>query len=159
MGRAISGIVLILGLGGCASGLPLEEEVIVDGQRFVAAQGVADVVIRAYLPNAAGEFGEIAGATCAVSTSLYDARVTTPARLVVPNFGAQSPDLDITCEALDKIGSAQQPIRTYWQSAPGYYGGVGWGRGYGLYGPGWGGYGPQPSYPVSRYPEVAVVLR
>lgn len=162
MWRSSPALLLAL-VAGCASGLPVQQDVVVSGSRFVAVQGEADLVVRAFLLDETAARREVAGAECTVQTSLYDARLITPARLVVPNFGPQSPTLGIVCTALGREGAAQQRIVTTWRAAPGalgrvgpgWYGG-GW-AGTGLYGGGWGWDGP--SVPVSSYPDVGVVLR
>lgn len=147
-------------LGGCATGLPLQPDVVVSGQQFVAVRGEADVVVRSYLVDPGGERLEVGGAACKVTSSLYDAQLTTPARMRLPNFGPQSPVLNFACAAGKLKGTAQRPIATYWRSAPGYAGplwyGPGWGPGWGWDGPGWGF---APSYPIWEYPDVAVMLR
>ncbi len=155
---------LILMLPGCAAGLPLREDVAVSGQKFVAAQGEADVVVRTYVLDPAGKPAELGGAACQITTSLYDAKLTTPARLRLPNFGPQSPELFVTCAAEGLEGAARQDINTFWQGAPGFYGGPFYGPFYGpgwygpgVFGPGWGM--PGPGYPVSEYPDVDVLLR
>ena len=160
--RGIGIVLAATALAGCAGGLPLGPDVVVSGRQFVAAQGEADVVVRAFVLDDAGERSEVAGAACDVTTSLYDAKLTTPARMRVPNFGPQSPVLNIACAALGLKGAVQQPIAIYWRTAPGYYyggyyGPPWYGPGAGWYGPGWGF--PGPSYPVSEYPDVAVILR
>ena len=154
---------LIGALTGCAGGLPLGPDVMVPGQTFVAAQGEAEVVVRAFALDATGARREVAGATCDVVTVLYSARLVTPARLRLPSFGAQSPDLVIQCAAGALKGGTTRPIQTVWRGAP-YYGPGPWGGygyGPGMWGPGpwgpWGGW-PTPAYPVSRYPDVEIQL-
>ncbi len=160
MMRNVLTIGLAMALAGCAGGLPLGPDVVVSGSKFVAVQGEADLVVRTVIIDAEGRKREVAGATCDVESSLYSARLTTPARLRLPNFGPQSPVLTLTCAAGDLKGAGQVGIETYWRSAPGMYGGY-YGPAYGPWGwpgPGWGGfYGP--SYPVSEYPDVHVILR
>ncbi len=152
-----------MALAGCAGGLPLGPDVVVSGAKYVAVQGEADLVVRTFLVDPAGQKREVAGATCAIDSSLYSARLTTPARLRVPNFGPQSPVLTLTCAAGELKGGGQVGIETFWRAAPGMYGGYyggpyGPGPGpWGWPGPGWGLYGP--SYPVSEYPDLRVILR
>lgn len=153
-------LVLSLTLGGCAGGLPLGPDVVVSGAKYVAVQGEADLVARTFVIDAAGQKLEVAGAVCDVESSLYSARLTTPARLRVPNFGPQSPALGFSCAAGELKGGATVGIETYWRTAPGMYGPYweAYGPGaLGWPGPGWGLYGP--SYPVSEYPNVHVILR
>lgn len=156
-------------LAGCAGGLPLGPDVMVSGQNFAAARGEADLVVRTHVIDPDGSEREVGGATCDVTSVLYSARLTTPARLRLPNFGPQSPELDIDCAAGELRGSASRPITTVWRRPagsvgygyPGYAGwyGGGW-YGPGWYGPGWGPWGyPEPRYPVSLYPDVSVQLR
>lgn len=151
-------LALVLALAGCSGGLPLGPDVMVPGQQFVAAQGEADVIVRTYVLDPAGTRREVAGATCDVRTVLYSAKLVTPARLRLPSFGAQSPDLVIHCAADGLEGGVTRPIQTFWRTAPPYGPGP-WGW-YG-YGPGyWGGWGgwPEPAYPVSQYPDVEIQL-
>lgn len=156
-------------LAGCAGGLPLGPDVMVGGQNFAAARGEADLVVRTHVIGADGSEREVGGAVCDVTSVLYSARLTTPARLRLPNFGAQSPELMLDCAAGELRGSASRPITTVWRTAPGYpgvggwYGGGWYGPGWygpGWYGPGWGPWDyPEPRYPVSLYPDVSVQLR
>ena len=90
-------------------------------------------------------------------SSLYSAEIVTPSRLVVPNFGPQSPEITVDCTAGELAGSGTARIWTRWDDAPGYWGGY---PGYGLYGPWgpWGWYGG-PGVPVSDYRDLAVVMR
>jgi hypothetical protein len=162
MARLVS-LVLLIGLAGCATGVPVEQSVVVPGGRFDSVRGEANLVVRTFLPDEGDQRREVLGAICDVTTSLYSTRLTTPSRLVLPNFGPQSPVLGITCRAEDLTGSVQQPIVTRWRYPPGYparyplgpyyfgYPGMAWGWGWD---PGWGA-----AYPVSDYPDVRVVLR
>lgn len=174
---AIRHICLAALLGGCASGLPVGPDVVVPGGRFQAVQGEADLVVRSFLIDQGGARREVGGASCAVATSLYSARLRTPARLIVPNFGAQSPELAVSCEAGALRGATRQRILTRWRDGYGYpgrygypggpFGGgyvrLGYGReAYGAGGYGWGGYGwggYAPTFAVSDYPDIGVVLR
>ena len=151
-------------LAGCAQGgLPLGPAVAVPAARFAEVRGQADLVVRAAIPAGEREAREVGGAVCEVSTILFEAQLTTPARLVVPSFGPQSPTLVIDCRAGELRGRAERPVVTRWVNAPGAWPGPGpWGPGYG-YG-GWGGWGGPwgwsgPSYPVFEYPDVTVMLR
>ncbi len=149
-------------LAGCASGVPVERQVVVPGGQFQAVQGEAGLLVRSFVEDPPGERREVLGANCEVVSSLYHASLVTPSRLVVPNFGAQSPVLTATCHAGKLSGSGSVRIITRWQQQPGYWGYPGWGGGpWG--GPwGWGG-GPWgwggPGFPVSDYPNLLVMLR
>ena len=154
-------VLTALLLAGCASGVPVERDYVVPGAGFANVQGEARLVLRSFVEEADGRH-EVLGATCEVTSSLYAITVTTPARLVLPNFGPQSPELAIACRAGELAGSARRGIVTTWQYPPG--GGRGWGPGWGP-GPWWGMPGWRddwwggPAIPVSRYPNVGVVLR
>lgn len=161
-GTALAGLLLAGALAGCAaSGLPATT-VAVPAQP--GAQGQAETVIRAFLPGPGDDRREVGGAECEVSTILFRTRVVTPARLVFPSYGAQSPTLVIACRAGELSGQADQSVVTRWVRPPG---GGAWGGGWGPgpWGPGpwgWGGMGPWgwngPSYPTFVYPDVAVIL-
>jgi hypothetical protein len=162
--RGFAGLAAAVLLAGCATGVPVENEVIVTGQNFANVQGEARLVVRTFVEEADGPH-EVLGATCQMVSSLFDATVTTPARLVVPNFGPQSPELVFECQAGELSGGARRKIVTTWQYPPGAlapgwgpgfggpWGGMGWGAGWG------GGWWAPPAIPVSRYPNVDVLLR
>jgi hypothetical protein len=141
-------------VGACASGVPVERQVVVSGTRFDAVQGEAALFVRTFLPDEGGERREVVGARCRVVSSLYAAELVTPSRLVVPNFGAQSPEIGVDCTAGELAGSGTARIVTHWRDPPGYWG-YPWGPFYRPYG--WGWYGP--GYPVSDYPNLAIVMR
>lgn len=166
-GAALAGLLIAGALAGCAaSGLPATT-VAVPAQP--GAQGQAETVIRAFLPGPGDDRREVGGAQCEVSTILFRARVVTPARLVFPSYGAQSPTLVVACRAGELTGQAEQEVVTRWVRPPG---GGAWGGGWGPgpwgpgpWGPGpwgWGGMGPWgwsgPAYPTFVYPDVAVML-
>ncbi len=131
---------------------------VVPGDRFTAVQGEAGLFVRTFLPAEGDERREVVGATCRIVSSLYATELVTPSRLVVPNFGPQSPQLTATCTAGDLSGTGGTRIVTRWQQSPwgwGYAGGPwGWGPGWG---PGAGWYGG-PAYPVSDYPDLIVSM-
>lgn len=164
-GRALAGLVLAGGLAGCAaSGLPLTTVAV---PAPPGAQGQAETVIRAFLPGPGDDRREVGGADCEVGAILFRARVVTPARLVFPSYGAQSPTLGVACRAGELTGEAEQAVVTRWVRPPG---GGAWGPGPWGPGPwGWGGWGPGPwgpgpwgwggpAYPTFVYPDVAVIL-
>jgi hypothetical protein len=155
--RASLAIALVL-LAGCAGGVPVERQVVVPGERFVAVQGEAAFFVRSFLEGEVeGERREVVGARCTVVTSLYSTELVTPSRLVVPNFGPQSPEVSVACRAGEWSGQGVARIFTTWDQPPGYWGypaGPFW-PGYG----GWGGWWDGPGYPVSDYPDLRVILR
>jgi hypothetical protein len=161
-GAALAGLALAGALAGCAaSGLPATT-VAVPAQ--AGAQGQAETVIRAFLPGPGDDRREVGGAECEVNTILFRTRVVTPARLVFPSYGAQSPTLVIACRAGDLSGQAEQAVVTRWVRPPGGGAWGAWGGGWGAGPWGWGGMGPGPwgwsgpSYPTFVYPDVAVIL-
>ncbi len=142
-------------LSACASGVPVERQYVVPGGSFTNIQGEARLLVRTFVEQADGHH-EVIGATCEVTSSLYDIAVTTPARLVVPNFGPQSPELSFTCRAGELAGTARRDIVTTWRYPPSSP--PGWGPWWG--GPGWyGDWRGGQAIPVSRYPEARIVLR
>ncbi len=142
-------------LAACAAGAPVTQQVVVSGAGFSAVQGESSLLVRTVTRDSSRELQEVIGAECAVVTSLYETRLVTPARLVVPSFGPQSPKLSFDCEGGGLRGAAQRSIRTYAQG--GYYGPY---AGYpGGFAP-WGGWGLfRPAYVVSSYPNLVVELR
>jgi hypothetical protein len=151
------GLLSVLLVAACAGGVPIDRQVVVSGSRYEAVRGEAALTVRTFLED---NRSEVVGATCEVVSSLYAATLVTPSRLVVPNFGPQSPELTATCRADQLSGSRTVDIITRWQPLPGA-----WGYPYGPYSPygpwGWGWYGPDygPGYPVSDYPDLRVILR
>jgi hypothetical protein len=145
-------------LAGCAAGVPVERQVVVPGDRFANVQGEAALFVRTFLADAGGERREVVGARCHVLSSLYSAELVTPSRLVVPNFGPQSPELAVSCTAGELSGAGTIRIVTRWNEPPGYWGYPGpYAPGWGWYGPGWGWDGP--AYPISDYPDLNILLR
>lgn len=152
-----------LALAGCAAGgLPLGPAVVVPAGPGVAAQGQADVVVRSFAATPDGERAEVGGAACEVDTILFRTRLRTPARVVFPSFGPQSPTLKVTCNANGWKGVAEQGVLVRWINAPGAWPGP-YGPGpwsWGGWGPGWGGWGAWggPSTPTFVYPDIHVIL-
>jgi hypothetical protein len=132
---------VMLGLAGCSGAA--ERDVVVSATGLPAVS-TADLVVRAFVVDAAGRRREVSGADCRVSSERYSTRLDTPARLLVPNLGSQSPTLRFECRAGGLRGEAESAVATDWRAHP---------FGYGAYG--WEG----PSHPVSDYPDVSVVLR
>jgi hypothetical protein len=152
-------LTLAILVAGCAAGVPVQRQVVVPGDRFANVQGEAALFVRTFLaPEARGERQEVVGARCQVRSSIYSAELVTPSRLVVPNFGPQSPELDVSCAAGEWRGTGRVEIITRWNEPPGYWGYPGpYFPGWAPYGPGWGWYGP--AYPVSDYPNLNIQLR
>jgi hypothetical protein len=134
---------VLFALAGCVGTAPMERQVVVSEPGFPRVSE-ADLGIRAFAVDAAGRRREVIGAHCDVASELYSIRLTTLARLVVPNLGSRSPMLRFDCRADGLRGEAESAITTRWRTHP---------FGYGAYG--WEG----PSYPVSAYANVSVLLR
>ncbi|MBP7241877.1 hypothetical protein [Amaricoccus sp.] len=162
--RALGLAVGALALAGCASGgLPLQPTAVVPAQPGMTAQGQADVVVRTFAATPDGERSEVGGAVCKVDSILFHTRLRSPARVVFPSFGPQSPTLGVACEANGWKGVAEQGVVIRWVSAPGawpgpgpwpYYGPGPWGWGGGW---GWDNWGA-PSVPTFVYPDIHVTL-
>lgn len=154
-------MLVALSLAGCAGGVPIENQVTVSGANFANVMGEARLSVRTFLTGEGGEAREVLGADCTLETSLYATRFTTPVQLKLPNFGPQSPELDIACTANEWSGGARVEIYTDWDRPPGGYGYPG----YGFYGPGYYGrpYGywgwPGAAVPEYDYPNVKITLR
>lgn len=159
--RRALGLASLLLLGACASSsVPVTRQVTIAGDRFTAVQGEAAFFIRTFLPDAGGVRQEVIGATCEIASSLYSATAVTPSRVVVPNFGPQSPRITATCRSGDLVGTGGTRIVTRWQQSP-----WGWGPPGPYYAPGpwgrggvspWGWY--EPAIPISDYPNLIVVM-
>lgn len=163
--RAPSVLLLPLLLAACATGgAPIARQVVVPGAQFRAVQGETQFVVRSFLPPAGNQRQEVVGARCDLVTSLFRTALVTPARVVVPNFGPQSPEITVACRTPESAGRGSTRIFTRWRQPPGMWGdpyfgpyggpwGPGWGPGWGWYGPGYG-----PGYMISDYPNLDVTL-
>ncbi len=69
------------------------------GQSVPEFKGETLVTIRSFLDTEGPGTTEFAGARCRVFSSLYSAEITTPAEVVVPNFGKGSPVVTAECRA------------------------------------------------------------
>lgn len=157
-------LLLPLLLAACATGAPVTRQVVVPGGQFQAVQGEARFFVRSFLSTGSQQ-QEVIGARCELVTSLYRTEFVTPARVVVPNFGPQSPEVTVACRTPDSAGSASTRIVTRWQQPPGVWGDPFFGPRGGPWGPAWGpGWGPGPwgwsgpGFPVSNYPNINVTL-
>lgn len=156
--------IAALALAGCATGgMPLGPSVVVPTGPGMAAQGQADVVVRTFAETPGGARAEVGGAACRIESIFFKTSLKTPARLVFPGFGPQSPTLGVSCAADGWTGAAEQGVEIRWINAPGAWPGPGpwpYGRG----GWGWGGWGwndwaGSPAVPTFVYPDIHVTLR
>lgn len=76
------------------------------GNPVPAFRGQETVSIRANGTSADGSFGEVSGVPCTVDAGVYSATVTTPANIIVPDYGPSSPAIFVRCVTGDKSGSA-----------------------------------------------------
>jgi hypothetical protein len=153
-GAAALGSAALLAACATAPGLPVRPELVgVTGADGIApvARLHSEIVVRTYLEDASGR-REVGGADCVLETAIYSAAFRTPARVLVPVYGAGSPTLRFACRADGLRGAAaqrmlSQPVGPYDGSPWGYpYGGfdtgvvvsvggpVYWGDRYGYYG-------------------------
>jgi len=68
-------------------------------------RGQSTVQVRTSGQTDGGSFGELSGVECRVDSGIYKATVTTPANLIVPNYGPNSPALFVRCTTQSKSGS------------------------------------------------------
>ncbi len=116
MRKAILGLILAgTGLAGCATPLevgriteinapPGSQGIDVYASRRIAGEKVPEfagdqiVEVRTYARDDNGVREELAGASCALSARDFTANLTTPAKVRVPIYRAQSSPLSVRCE-------------------------------------------------------------
>ncbi len=69
-------------------------------------RGQITVAIRTQGKTSDGSFGEISGVPCTVDAGVYKASLFTPANLIVPDYGPNSPAIFVRCILTDRSGSA-----------------------------------------------------
>ena len=162
-------LAAVIGVAGCAvpgSSPPGVDTVRADRRADVPAplaRGETQLVVRAVPAGAAGQ--ELTGSACVASSAYFRAEFASPARILVPDFGAESPPIEVTCRSGTASGTAISSPEAAWQGglggwpAIGMSVGTGTNSGVGL-GVGWygGGMGASGGVPVVRYPEVRVVV-
>ena len=125
------------------------------------AQGETALVVRAV--SATDPAREIAGAACEADSQYSAASFTAPARVLVPDFGAASPVVTVTCRADGAAGSLAAQPTTAWSRGMGGWPAVGIsvgtgnnvGVGFGWYG---GAVGTGTPGAGAIYPELRVPL-
>jgi hypothetical protein len=127
------------------------------------ATGESQLAIRAVARDAPGQ--EYAGATCVAETPWSRTEFAAPALLLLPDYGAASPNVTVTCKSGNLSGTAVAVPEAAWSGGlagwpavgisvgTGNSGGVG--VGFGWWG---GGVGTQSGVPVTRYRELRVPL-
>ena len=133
------------------------------------ARGETQLVVRAVSADAPGR--EFPGAVCDAISPYFASRFTAPARLLIPEYGSQTPEVTVSCEAGGASGRATvAPQASY--SGGGFGGpavgisvgtGGGWngwdGDGVGVGLSWWGGGGGGYGEPLVRYPALRVPMR
>ena len=76
------------------------------GNPVPSFRGQEIVSIRASGASSDGSFGEVSGVPCVVDAGVYSASVTTPANIIVPDYGSSSPAIFVRCVTGEKSGSA-----------------------------------------------------
>ena len=125
------------------------------------AQGETALVVRAV--SARDPASEIAGAACVADSEYFSASFTAPARVLVPDFGASSPVVTVTCRAAGASGSLAARPTAAWSNGMGGWPAVGISVGTGNnvgVGVGWygGSIGAGTSGAGARYPELRIPL-
>ena len=75
------------------------------GNPVPSFRGQNTVQVRTNGKLSGGGFGEIPGVQCPLDSGVYKATFTTPANLIVPNYGPNSPALFIRCMTPTTSGS------------------------------------------------------
>ena len=133
------------------------------------ARGETRLVVRAVSAEAPGR--EFPGAVCDAISPYFASHFTPPARLLIPDYGSQTPEVTVSCEAGGASGRAtvapqasysccgfgQPVVGISVGTGGGWNGWDGDGVGVGLswWGGGGGGYGE----PLVRYPALRVPMR
>jgi hypothetical protein len=127
------------------------------------ATGESRLTIRAVARDDAAR--EYVGAACVAETPWSRTELTAPALLLLPDYGAASPNVTVSCRSGDLSGTAVAAPEAAWSGGlagwpavgvsvgTGNSGGVG--VGFGWWG---GGVGTQSGVPVTRYRELRVPL-
>jgi hypothetical protein len=164
--RPASGLLLLLLIAACAvrDDLPADAGTVRADPKPAAAQSVARGETQVLLRSFSADGREIRGAACELDSSLFSAEAVTPARVLVPYYGAASPPVSVTCSGAGLGGREVLSIATVgsgggvaWPSvgvSVNSDGGVGVGLGLGYYG-GRTGY----SETAYRYPPANITLR
>ncbi len=129
-----------------------------------AASGETQLIVRAFAAGSPAE--DLEGAACVAEAPWFHASFTTPARVLMPDYGASAPTVSVTCHAGTASGTAAALPVAAWSGglggwpALGISVGTGTSNGVGV-GVGWygGGAGGASGVPVTRYSDLRVELR
>lgn len=160
----------VIGLAGCATtgaapvGVQTVQAVAKPGVAAPVARGETQLVVRTVTAGAPGQ--ELVGAACVADTPWFQAKFTSPARILMPDLGASAPTVTVTCRSGTATGTAAAPPVAAWSGGLGGWPAVGIsvgtgdvngvGVGLGWYG---GGVGGASGVPVTRYNELRVELQ
>ena len=75
------------------------------GNPVPAFRGQETLAIRATGAGSNGQRKELSGVPCTLDAGVYSAAFTTPAKLIVPDYGPNSPAIFIRCTHEDQSGS------------------------------------------------------
>jgi hypothetical protein len=161
--RTIVTAAALLALAGCGfgpggattgggAGLPEVRAMATDVKRLPPGRGPTGVVVRSFAADPGGDLVEVAGANCVFTADVYRAEVVTPARVVIPDLGADAPEVRADCRlGADLAGAVIAEPQFRWDSTGGSQAERVFWRG----GQWWGG----PQGGPMRYPDLAVPLR
>jgi hypothetical protein len=134
------------------------------GVTLPLAGGEAQLVVRAVPAGVPNQ--ELRGAACTASSPFFTAAFTSPAVVLMPDYGTSAPPVSVTCRSGTMSGTAVAQPEALWQRGMGGWPAVGISVGTGNVsgvgvGVGWagGGVGTQGGQPVVRYPELRVPLQ
>ena len=168
--RALA-LMAAIGVAGCAAPAaapPGVETVRAERKAGVSAplaSGETQLVVRT-LPAGAPAGQELRGARCVADSPYFRAEFASPARILLPDFGAAAPAVTVTCRSGAATGTAVAAPQAAWQGGLGGWPAVGVSVGTGNssgvgVGFGWwggGGVGAAGGVPVVRYPELRIVV-
>ena len=88
------------------------------------ASGETQLVVRTVAAGApAGQ--ELVGARCVAESAYFRAEFASPARVLLPDYGAQAPAVSVTCRSGTATGSAVAAPQAAWQGGLGGWPAVG----------------------------------
>lgn len=163
MMRKMTLAALMLALAGCGfgpggattgggRGLPEVRATATDVKRLPPGRGPTGVAVRTFAPGPDGTLVEVAGARCVFTADVYRAEIVTPARVILPDLGADAPDVRADCQLGDGLaGAVVAEPQFRWSAAGGNQAERVFWRG----GQWWGGPGSGPM----QYPDLIVPLR